>query len=577
MDPALVVFLDLGLIIVLAGLVGIIARLLKQPFIPAYILLGVFLVPLLKIVHPGFLQGINILDFMKPVENIGIAFLLFIVGLELDFKKLKDIGPVATIGTLVQFAVMFIIGFAIAGIFGWGTITGVYIGFLLAFSSTMVVLKLLSDKRELETLHGRIVIGILLMQDVLAVIGLIVLKSFGSFSLNELVLSLFEGGLIIIGAILLAKFVFPRLFGFAAKSQEFLLILSLAVCFAFSILFEWAGFSIAIGAFVAGVALGNLPYSHEISGKIKSLKDFFLLLFFVSIGAQFVFGDIGSLLLPFIVFFLATIILKPIVILIIISFFGYKKRTSTLASLSLGQVSEFSLILMAQGIALSQISNSIYSLTILLTLATIATTSYFVKFDDFIYSKLSGIVKIFEKLSIHKKELIFLKAEPSHDIVIIGADRMGYSIIKSLKKQGKDFLVVDFNPDMVKRLISQEVHCIYGDVGDEEIREHLHLKSVKMVISTIPDMHENILLLKSVKNRNSESIVILTANFTDDALELYEQGADYVIVPHYLGGEHLSILLEEQALDIDRLVNTKLAHIKDLRTRKDIHKEHNTA
>jgi len=575
MDSALLVFLDLGIVLVLAALVGIIARLLKQPFIPAYILLGVFLIPLLKIFHPGFLQGVNILDFMKPVEHIGIAFLLFIVGLELDFKKLKDVGSVATIGTIAQFAILFATGFIAASLFGWGTITAIYIGFLMAFSSTMVVLKLLSDKRELETLHGRIVIGILLMQDVLAVVGLMVLRNIGNFAPDSLLLSLLEGVLLIIGAWLLGKFVFPKLFSFAAKSQEFLLIISLAVCFAFSILFEWAGFSIAIGAFVAGVTLGNLPYSHEISGKIKSLKDFFLLLFFVSIGAQFAFGEVKSILLPFIILFAITIIIKPIVIMTITSIFGYKKRTSTLTSLSLGQVSEFSLIIVAQGIALSHIRNDIYSLVILLTLATIATTSYFVKFDDFIYSKLSGVAKIFEKLSIHKKELIFLKSEPSHDIVVIGADRMGYSIITSLKKQKKDFLVVDFNPDMIKRLIKQEVHCIYGDVGDEEIREHLNLKSVKMVISTIPDMHENILLLKSVKEKNPEAVVILTADFTDDALQLYEQGADYVIVPHYLGGEHLSILLEEQALDIDKLVNTKIAHIKDLKNRRHLHKKRN--
>lgn len=567
MDSAWFIFLDLGIILVLAAFVGTLFHYLRQPLIPAYILLGAFLLPVLHWIHPGAIGSGQILAFMKPIEHIGVALLLFIVGLEFDFKKLRDIGPVASLGTLAQFVLLFFIGFGIAQLFNLGSTAGIYFGLIAAFSSTMVVVKMLTDKGELETLHGRIIIGILLMQDFLAVIALIFLKSSGNPESSALLLSLFTGFLIVLGAWLLTKFIFPRLFKVAAHNQEFLLILSLAVCFAFSILFEWAGFSIAIGAFIGGVTLGNLPYSHEISGKMKSLKDFFLLLFFVSIGAQFVFDDLSNLLVPLLLLLGVIIIIKPLAILFMTSVFGYKKRTATLASLSLGQVSEFSLIIVALGVTANHISSSIYSMTIMLALVTIASTSYVVKFDDFIYNRIAPLTRVFERFSMKKKELKLVKEEPSHDVVVIGADRMGHGIIKALRKQGKDFLVVDFNPDIVKRLIRMGIHCMYGDIGDQEIRNHLHLKQVKLVISTIPDVHENLLLLNSVKEKNAEAVVILTANYADDALTMYNAGADYVIIPHYLGGEHLSVLLEKQALDLDALVTTKIAHINDLRNR----------
>ncbi|MBW3000167.1 cation:proton antiporter, partial [Candidatus Woesearchaeota archaeon] len=368
------IFYQIGILIIIATVGAYLIRLLKQPLIPAYILSGVIIGPILGLITSH--------EVITTMSEIGIAFLLFIVGLELNFKKLRDIGAVASVGGLIQIILLFALGFVISSSLGFANMESIYIGLVVAFSSTMIVIKLLLDKKSLNTLHGKIIIGILLVQDVAAILAMSLLSSVDGFSILVLLFSALKAGGIILFAVLAGKYIFPYLFKFAAKSMELLFLLSLSVCFGFSLLFASVGFSIAIGAFIAGVSLANLQYNVEIISRVRSLRDFFATLFFVSLGMNLLLDTLPKIILPAIVLTLVVIFIKPFVTLFICSFFGYTKRTSFLTSISLAQISEFSLIIVAQGMLLGHLSKEIFSLSIVLAVITIISTSYMIKFDD---------------------------------------------------------------------------------------------------------------------------------------------------------------------------------------------------
>jgi len=559
------IFFDIGIIVIIATIIGFIARLLKQPLIPVYILTGIVLGPF----------GVGLItdfEIIKTISEIGIAFLLFVVGLELDFRKLKDIGLMASLGGTIKTGILLISGLIIASLLGFGQREGLYIGLIIAFSSTMVVIKILSDKGELDTLHGRIIIGILLMEDILAILALSLLSSLGS-AFFAIIISIFKGISIIVIAILASKYFFPHLFKIAAKSQEILFLMSISVCFFFALISSYLGFSIIIGAFVAGVALGNLPYNLEIVGRIKPLRDFFATIFFVSLGMELTLGHITNLLQPLIILTACVIILKPLLLMTICSFFGYTKKTSFMTSISLAQISEFSLIIVAQGLILGHISQDIFTLTVFLAIITISITSYFIKFDAWIYSVLAKPLEIFEPKK-SKKELEYVPEEKKYDVILVGYDRIGYTVSRTLQKLKKNMLVVDFNPDLVKRLIREKIPCIYGDIGDPDIIGRLNFKNADIVISTVPNEQENILLTKKIKEINEKTTIFVTAYHVDEALNLYNIGADYVILPHFLGGDHVSVLLEDITIDINKLITTKVKHIEELKKRKELGHEH---
>lgn len=553
-------FFDIGFIVIISTLFAYIARLLKQPLILAYVLAGILLGP--------YLGVITDLNSIKSLSEIGIAFLLFIVGLEIDIKKLKDVGHVATVGGMLQMVIVFALAFAVTILIGMKSTEALYFGLIIAFSSTMVVVKLLSDKREVDTLHGRIIIGILLLQDIIAIL---VMSFLGQSS--GILISLIKGVAVFAVAFAAGKYVLPHMFRFAASSQELLFIASLGIAFLFSIIADYIGFSIAVGAFLAGIVL-NSPYNAEIVGKIKPLRDFFSVLFFVSLGMQLSISSLSVIIKPLLLSIALVLLLKPLVIMTICSMFGYSKKTSFAASLSLAQISEFSLILAAQGLILGHISQEFFSATVLLAVVTIVMTSYFINYSNRIYAFFAPLLGIFDGFSKSYKELEYMPKKMKKFTVLCGYNRIGYSIVKSLKKMKKEYVVVDFNPETIKMLIDDKIPCFYGDAADPEILEKLDLKNASMIISTVPDKDDNILLIRETRKSNSKAAIFVTGSQIDDALELYDAGADYVILPHFLGGEHVSLILETFGTDVDRIVNNKLYHLEELKKRASLGHNH---
>jgi len=548
---------QVSILLIVATVFAYFAKLIRQPLIPAYIITGLVLGPVV-------FGLVNDNELIKTMSEIGIVFLLFIVGLEMNLKKLKEVGFVTIIAGTLQVILTFILGYIIASCFHFNYYNALFLGLICAFSSTMVIVKLLSDRDEIDTLHGRLLIGILLVQDVLVIIAMPFLSSLGSFSFSmafKLVIA--TAGLALV-AFLFSKLAMNRIFRFAARSSELLFLLSLSICFLFALVAAFFGFSIVIGAFVAGLMLANLPYHFDIIGKVSPLKDFFSTIFFVSLGMQFTLIGLKDIMWPMFALLAVIIFLKPIIVTLALSLFGYGRHTPFITGSLLGQTSEFSLIIVLA--ASSFITSEVFSLIIILTVITITLTSYIVDLDEKVYGLISKRLRFLEKISLRPlKELEFHNKLHQKTVILIGADRMGSVILNDMLKDKKNnLLIVDSNPEIISNLIKRKVHCIYGDVASGTLLKKLHFPQAKVLISTIPSLETNKKLLKYSKKHNKKILAIMTADHLQQALDLYESGADYVMLPRLVSGEGVSQLLAKHKADKAHIKKQRRKHLKHL-------------
>ncbi len=534
-----VIIFDIAIILIVAAIFAFIAKILKQPLIPVYVLAGL-------VIGPVCLGLVKHVELIKAFSEIGIAFLLFFAGIEISFKKIKEanLKKIILIGTL-QILFIFLITFLSANYLNLTSLQAIYLGVILSFGSTMVDVKLLADKGELVTMHGRLVLGILLLQDLVAIIAIAFFMA-GGFALTPFLIAVGKL-LVIIGiAILLQIFVLNRLFRFAARSTELLLLSALAVLFLFVILTWLSELSIVIGAFIAGVSLANSPFKVELESRISPLRDFFAILFFVALGMQIVFQGISSRIYLLLFLLAGALVLKPIITFILLRTAGYRPKTSFLTSVSLAQLSEFSLIIAMLGFSLGIIDAPILSTIILATIITMATTTYLIEYKNTLHKFFLKPLKIFGFLPI--KEAVCYTNKKPKTILLIGAHRMGSIILKKLMKEKEKLIVLDYNPEIINAMIKKKVSCIYGDLGSIEILDNLELRKLKKIISTVPDFEDNRWLLRKTKQINKEIKVIVTATRISEAQDLYQAGADYVILPKVLAGEEILDVLSERDL-----------------------------
>jgi len=544
-------------ILLMSAIFAFIARILKQPLIPAYIAAGL-------IAGPLFLGLITSQEIISAFLEIGIVFLLFIAGLEISIKKIREanLGKILLIGT-VQVAAIILLVYLTKGMFGLTTIQSVYMGIILAFSSTMVDIKLLSDNNELVTLHGRLTLGILLLQDIVAIIAIALLTT-GELSTVPVILTIVKLGLIILIAALLQRFVLDKLFRTAAKSTEQLFITSLGVLFLFIILSYISDISIAIGAFIAGVSLANSQFKIELESRISPVKDFFAILFFVALGMQILFTGIEEHISLLIFLVLGALIIKPIILFILFRIGSYQTRTSFQTSVTLGQLSEFSLIIGILGISTGMLTESLFSTVILATVITMSLTPYLIGRKDHLYRVFKGPASLLKFLP--EKKIEEHKGEGEKTVLLIGAHRIGCAIIRELDKKEKKLVVVDHNPEIIKAITDKKISCIYGDVMTPGIFDRINIKKLKLVVSTMPGYEENLRIIRQIKKRNMRTKVIVTGTRISETLDLYKKGADYVITPKVIAGQELSKMIHSGSK-----TNLKSAKAKHLAYLKDIH------
>jgi len=553
---------DIGIILIVATILAIIARFLKQPLILGYMVAGL-------IIGPIGLGWVTNHAVIATLSEIGIAFLLFIVGLELDVRKFKHLGSVALIVGLGQVIFTFIASYLIATLLGMPSTIAFYVGIAVTLSSTVVIIKLFSDKNEINALHARIALGVLLVQDFIAIIILAMMSNSGQLHVSHVIGNLITGIGFFAVSIIIGTLFLKYLFKPIARSSELLFLSAVSWCFAYAMISQWFGFSIAIGAFLAGISLAPLPYHIEIASRIKSLRDFFATIFFVTLGMQIVLTGLGQLVWPIIILSLFVLVGNPLIILILMSMMGFKSRPAFLTGISLAQISEFSLILVALAYQLGILPKTIVSMIVIIAVITFTISSYLITYDEKLYRMLKRVLKPFESLAIYGFDLEYIpEKEADYKIILCGCDRIGQVILESAQKLKKSILVVDFNPELIKRLMKDRIHCIYGDISDAEIMDKLNFRKADIVISTIPDYDDNMMLVKKVKRVNKKAVVIVTADDIDDALELYNQGTDYVILPHLLGGDHVSLLLQETAKDIGKIIKNKKITIEKLKKRQ---------
>lgn len=523
------VLIEVGLIILFAAIFANISRLFKQPLILGYVIAGV-------LVGPAVFGLVKNMDLISGLSELGIALLLFIVGLELNIKKLKDVGTAGSITGVLQVVITAGIGAAIAYMFLPAT-EALYVGLIIAFSSTMIVVKLLSDKGEIDTLHGKLMLAILIIQDVIVVILLPLLHGVSNFSWIIILEELGKGiGILGIGY-LASRFLILRILKHSAKNLELLFVTSVSICFLFAALAYFLGFSIVIGAFIAGVCIASLPYSFEIVSRVKSLKDFFIVIFFVTLGSQVTFNNIASNLKLIFILLALIIILKPVVIFILLKLFKYNNKTSFMTGIGLGQVSEFSLVLAAAGLAAAQISQELFNVIIIVAIISITLTPYFVDYGSRMFNRISNLLGPLERLS--RRNLEKVPENMKNHIIIFGAHRMGSKLIENLKTATNNFIVVDFNPDRIRELISEGVNCIYGDISSLEVLERLEMQNAKVIISTVPDLEQNLFVLKKARAVKKEIIFFASAKNIDDSIILYRNGADFVAFPELIAGQKI--------------------------------------
>jgi Kef-type K+ transport system membrane component KefB len=552
------IFAQLSLVIAVAAGVALIMRLIRQPLIIGHIITGI-------IVGPSVFHLIKTPDTIETFSNIGIALLLFIIGLGLNPKVIKEVGKVAGITAVLQVVGTTILGWAGGMLFGLSSHEALLLGLALSFSSTIIILKLLSDKKEQSRLYGKIAIGLLLVQDVLAMVALLFVTAQtngGGISEHQLGLLMLRGLAIVVPMFLISSWLLPRAHKLIAGSQEFLFLFAIGWGFGAAALFAQAGFSLEIGALLSGVALASLPYAQEISARLRPLRDFFVIVFFISLGTKLGFGSINHLI-PLIIFgSIATIIFKPLIVLTIMGLLGYTKRTSFKTAVTTSQVSEFSLVLIILANRQGLVSNSLVSAVTLIALLTIAVSTYLMLYNDWLFRIFERYLDMFERHRPHFEREI----RHHYDIVLLGYNKGGHEFLKVFKSLKKSFVVVDYDPEVIDTLEHHKVNYLYGDATDIELLEETGLDKSKLLVCIITDHKTNLFLLELMEKINPRCVIILHAEDVEQALELYDKGASYVILPHYIGSEKIGAFIRRNGLkksEFKRYREEHLAYLHD--------------
>lgn len=527
------IFYEFAFLLLAGAVFGTIGHWLKQPLIVAFIGAGI-------LVGPSGIDIIQSYDNIHLLAEIGITLLLFVVGLKLDFNEIKTLGAISLLTGLGQVLFTSVVGFAIAKALGYEAITSLYIAIALTFSSTIIIVKLLSDKQEIDSLHGRIAIGFLIVQDIVVIIMMIVLSGLGlqqaggeqSAAMQFAFLGVKSLGLVMLIPFL-NRLVFPRLLPKIAINQELLILFAIAFAVFIAALAEFLGVGKEIGAFIAGVALASSEYKEAITGRLATLRDFLLFFFFIHLGSQLDIANLGQEFLDSAILSLFVLIGNPIIVLIIMGIMGYSKRTGFLAGLTVAQISEFSLVFAAMGLALGHINENTVGLITLVGLITIALSTYMILYSAPLYEKLAPYLSIFEKgENIQRQDAEDVEQKGDIDIIVIGLGRYGRNILSHLDKQGRNVLGVDFDPGIVHSLKKKGQNTLYGDIEDPELIKYLPIKNTKVIISTITHLASNMSFISYLKEADYQGKVMSTVHYKSHGKKLEEHGADLIIVPY---------------------------------------------
>ncbi len=554
------IFLYLSIIIWSAIIILWIMKLLKQPLIIWYIITWT----LISITIPQLLHENTAIE---TFSSIWVSFLLFIVWLELNPKIIKDIWKSSILTWFLQVIITAILWFWLSKILNFDTITSIFLWIWFSFSSTIVILKLLWDKWETQSSYSRLSMWILIIQDLIVMLSLLWLSTFKHIQLQWWSFYTIWSLLILkilwiwLWLFLLNKYILPTTTKKIADSQEYLFLFSIWRCLIMWMIFYILWFSIEIWALVAWISLANLDYKYEIISKIKPLRDFFIIMFFVLLWSNIIFPIPKEYIITIILFSIFIIIIKPLITLLILWLFKNTKKNNFLTATTLWQVSEFSFLLITIWITNWYIkdNNWLLSIITIIWLVSITISSYFILYWKNIrrYIKKYKLQKIipWKKNKMTKKSELF-------DIILLWYWRYWQHLYKNLIEKNNELktLIIDENPDVIEKLKNKKINNLYWDVWELDFLEEINIRNSKIIISTIKNYDDNVLLTKYSKKQNKNIIIIIISQSNSEAIKYYDIWADYVILPHHLWANHTSMLIKNYWFDINKFIKEWKKH-----------------
>lgn len=549
-------FYEISALLILAAAVGTLGLLLRQPMIVSFIAVGV-------LAGPSALDLVHSSEQIELLAELGVAVLLFLVGLKLDLKLVRTLGTVALATGLGQVAFTSIVGFVIALALGWSPLAAAYISVALTFSSTIIIVKLLTDKKEVDSLHGRVAIGFLIVQDLAVILAMLVLSAFGvggqgeSGPLGQVIQVLGYGAVMLVLVGIFIRYLADPLVSRIARSSELLIIFAIAWAAFLAAMADFAGLSKELGGLLAGVSLASTEFREAIIARLSALRDFLLLFFFIALGTQLDLGLLGTQVVPAIVLSAFVLVGNPLIVMIIMGILGFRKRTGFLAGLTVAQISEFSLIFVAMGLSLGHVDSDALGLVTLVGLITIAMSVYMISYSHSLYRILEPLLGVFERrIPFRENGTESVVTSRRHNIILFGLGRYGEAIADHLQAANQHILAVDFNPDVVRRWRRKGFDVIYGDATDEEFIATLPLQHPEWVVSAMPEHDRGVthtdprvVLMRSLRSQGFTGRIAVSTQNPDERDMLRKAGAQEVFMPFHDAGR--------QAVEIMGLADDK--------------------
>jgi len=524
------VFGEFALLLLISAAAGALALWLRQPALIAYIVVGIA-------AGPAVLGLVKAHDQIDLLAQVGVAVLLFVVGLKLDLQHVRHIGPVALATGLGQLGFTIAIGFLLLLGMGKGLMDALYVAVALTFSSTIIIVKLLSDKRELDSLHGRIAVGFLIVQDLAVVLAMMVMSTLrgdaGAGLAGLAGAMALRVGLAAASLYVLMRYVLPQVVATMARSQELLLIFAIAWGTGLAALGEWAGFSKEAGAFLAGFSLASTAYRDAINARLTGIRDFLLLFFFIDLGSKLDFSVLGGEVVPATLLSVFVLVGNPLIVMAIMGYMGYRKRTGFLAGLTVAQISEFSIVFVAMGISLGHVGLPALGLTTLVGVVTIAASTYMILYSHPLYDRLAPWLGAFERRTPFRELAAEAPARATArpDVIVFGLGRYGTRLAHGLQESGLQVLGVDFDPEVARGGGSEGFAMRFGDATESAFLESLPLADTAWVVSTLPDLDSSRGLLRALREHHYRGEVAMVAREDADGMALKQLGVPTVIYP----------------------------------------------
>lgn len=565
---------DITFCILFAWVLGLAAHFFQQPLILAYLVAGFA-------IGPYGMEWVKSQDSISIISELGLIFMLFMIGLEIDLKKIIRAGRVilfAAGGQLIGACILGVVFFVAIGLsMGGGKFDAVYLTVACALSSTVIIVKVLYEKRELDTLPGRITLGVLVLQDIFAILFLAVQPSLADLQISIILMSIGRVCLLVATALILSRFVLPKLFHQVARRPELVMLGALAWCFLIGEIAERLHLSREMGSLVAGVSLSTFPYALDVTAKVTTLRDFFITLFFVGLGMTIPVPN-GSTIGLALVIAAFTVVSRMVTTFLPLYFMNQGLRASILPAINLSQISEFSLVVIQVGLTAGHISTETssaasFAFAILAVLSTFAMT----RSDQITRWAIVMLKKLGIRDLDHNNKVSGDNHEGGHGearrVVILGFFRAASALVSEIEQQNKSLLdqitVVDFNPNVFRTLTARGIHVIYGDISNIDTLIHAGVSKAEIIILSVPDSllkgANNEKLVRHVRSLNPDAKIISTADLLGDVPDLYAAGADYVTVTRITDAQELykvidaadQGLIESKRAELDALLHER--------------------